>query len=67
VTARALIVMDLSMPDMHGWKAIHRIRSTARTASISIVVVSGYALDATQGGARDARAAAFPHKAVLAR
>jgi two-component system cell cycle response regulator DivK len=61
----ALIVMDLSMPDMDGWEAIRRIRSNARTASIPIVVVSGYALDATQRGAEGARADAFLTKPCL--
>ena len=61
----ALIVMDLSMPDMDGWEAIRRIRANARTASIPIIVVSGYALDATQRGAGDARADAFLTKPCL--
>ena len=62
----ALIVMDLSMPDMDGWEAIRRIRSNARTASIPILVVSGYSLDATQRGiAVGARADAFLIKPCL--
>jgi len=61
----ALIVMDLSMPDMDGWEAIRRIRSNARTTSIPILVVSGYAFDATQRGQEDARADAFLRKPCL--
>jgi len=38
----SLIVMDLSLPDMDGLRAIERLRADARTRSIPVIVVSGF-------------------------
>lgn len=37
-----LVVMDLSLPDMDGTQAIHRLRSDERTTKVPIIVVSGH-------------------------
>jgi CheY-like chemotaxis protein len=36
------IVMDLALPIMDGWEATRRLRESASTASIPIVVLSGH-------------------------
>src|SRR5690349_3477258 len=38
----ALVVMDLSLPDMDGEQVIERLRKDARTARVPVVVVSGF-------------------------
>jgi two-component system cell cycle response regulator DivK len=52
----AIIVMDLSMPQMDGWEAIRHLRADPITADIPIVALSAYAfgdapLDAREVGA----------------
>jgi two-component system cell cycle response regulator DivK len=44
-----VIVMDLSMPDMDGWEAIHRLRDDPAARGIPVVVISGnlYGVDGT--------------------
>jgi CheY-like chemotaxis protein len=37
-----LIVMDLQMPGVNGWRAMQDIRANAKTASIPIVVLTGH-------------------------
>jgi two-component system cell cycle response regulator DivK len=49
-----LILMDLAMPGMDGWEAIHRLKSHERTKDSLIVVVTGMA---HAGGAKKAKAA----------
>lgn len=61
----ALIVMDLSMPDMDGWDATRRLKSDARTKAILILVVSGHALDRVEQRALAAGADAFLTKPCL--
>jgi two-component system cell cycle response regulator DivK len=39
----AVILMDLSMPVMDGWEAIHRLREDPMTRDIPIVALSAYA------------------------
>jgi CheY-like chemotaxis protein len=43
-----VIVMDLAMPRMDGWEAMRRLRSTAATCDIPIIVLTAFA-------SRDAR------------
>lgn len=38
--APALIVMDLMMPDVSGWDAIHRLRSDPATRLIPVIALS---------------------------
>ena len=49
-----LILMDLSMPEMDGVTAMHRLRATDATRHIPIVAITGYpeqwAREVTQGG-----------------
>jgi CheY-like chemotaxis protein len=42
-----VIVMDLCMPRMDGWEAIHRLKSNPRTRSIPVVALTalGWCLD----------------------
>jgi CheY-like chemotaxis protein len=61
----ALIVMDLSMPDMDGWEATRRLKADARTRSIPVLVVSGHALRGAEKSAREAGADAFVVKPCL--
>src|SRR5688572_8430828 len=39
----ALIVMDLSMPDMDGWEATRRLKAHPMTRAIPVLVVTGHA------------------------
>jgi two-component system cell cycle response regulator DivK len=48
----AVIIMDLAMPVMDGWEAIHRLRLDPLTADIPIVALSAYAFGEAPGRAR---------------
>jgi CheY-like chemotaxis protein len=37
-----LILMDLSLPGMSGWEAIHRLKSNATTQAIPVIALSGH-------------------------
>ncbi|MCK6550880.1 response regulator [Myxococcota bacterium] len=37
-----LAIMDLTLPDMDGLRAIHEIRQDERTAALPVIVVSGH-------------------------
>jgi len=37
-----LILMDLSLPGMSGWEAIHRLKSDATTKAIPVIALSGH-------------------------
>jgi CheY-like chemotaxis protein len=38
----SLVVMDLALPDMPGWKAASILRSDARTKDVPIIAVTAY-------------------------
>jgi two-component system cell cycle response regulator DivK len=63
--APALIVMDLSMPDMDGWEATRRLKADPRTRRILILVVSGHALGKAEQQSWDAGADGFLTKPCL--
>jgi two-component system cell cycle response regulator DivK len=48
-----LILMDLQLPGIDGTEALRRIRSTAQGASIPVLAVSAYAMDADRSRALD--------------
>jgi CheY-like chemotaxis protein len=41
-TAYDLIVMDVEMPVMNGWDALHRIRQVVKAERIPVIMVSAY-------------------------
>jgi CheY-like chemotaxis protein len=61
----ALIVMDLSMPDMDGWEATRRLKADPQTRGILILVVSGHALGKTEQQSWEAGADGFVTKPCL--
>jgi two-component system, cell cycle response regulator DivK len=61
----ALIIMDLSMPDMDGWDATRRLKTDERTKAIPILVLTGHALGDAQQRAVAAGADAFITKPCL--
>ena len=61
----ALIVMDLTMPDIDGWEATRRLKADKRTASILVLVCSGRVLGDAEDQARQAGADAFLSKPCL--
>jgi len=40
----AVIVMDLTLPVMDGWAALHAIRQDARTRAIPVVALTGHSI-----------------------
>lgn len=64
-TLPALIVMDLSMPDMDGWDATRRLKSNPLTKAIFILIVSGHALGPVEQRALAAGADGFLTKPCL--
>jgi CheY-like chemotaxis protein len=61
----ALIVMDLSMPDMDGLEATRRLKIDLRTRGSLILVVSGYALGKAEQQSWEAGADGFLSKPCL--
>jgi len=54
----ALILLDVHLPDLHGFDVLHRLRSDSRTCDIPVVVLSADATDwqttrFLEGGAND--------------
>lgn len=52
----AVILMDLAMPRMDGWEAIHHLRADPMTADIPIVAISAHACGNEPIRAREAGA-----------
>jgi two-component system, cell cycle response regulator DivK len=52
----AIIVMDLSMPQMDGWEAIRHLRHDPFTADIPIIALSAHAFGDAPNRAREAGA-----------
>ena len=41
----AIVLMDIQLPDMDGWEALHQLRSDPRTADIPVVAVTAFAME----------------------
>jgi two-component system, cell cycle response regulator DivK len=54
-----VIVMDLSMPKLDGIEATRRLKRDPRTRTVPVIILTGYAYKAIEGGALEAGAAAF--------
>ena len=39
-----LLLMDMGLPILNGWQAIHRLKSTSATRSIPIIALTAFAL-----------------------
>jgi two-component system, cell cycle response regulator DivK len=61
----ALVVMDLSMPEMDGWEATRRLKANPATNGIPVLVLTGHALAGAEESARAAGADAFLTKPCL--
>lgn len=60
-----IILMDLSLPEMDGWEATRRLKSSAKTKHIPVVALTGHALAGHSESARDAGCDAFVAKPCL--
>jgi CheY-like chemotaxis protein len=60
-----LILMDLSLPEIDGWKATRFLKSDPRTKQIPIVALTGHALAGHSREARDAGCDSFLTKPCL--
>ncbi|AKT41430.1 response regulator [Chondromyces crocatus] len=60
-----LILMDLSLPEIDGWKATRFLKNDPRTKAIPIVALTGHALAGHSREARDAGCDAFLTKPCL--
>ena len=61
----AVIVMDLTMPDIDGWTACRRLKDDPRTAGIPIIVLTAHALEGTEARAKAAGCNAYLVKPCL--
>jgi DNA-binding response OmpR family regulator len=59
-----LIVLDLGLPHIHGFRVLEELKRRAELAEIPVVVVSGYDDVATRRTVRELGAAAFLSKLV---
>ena len=60
-----LILMDLSLPEIDGWKATRFLKSDPRTKQIRIVALTGHALAGHSREAKEAGCDAFLTKPCL--
>jgi CheY-like chemotaxis protein len=60
-----VIVMDLAMPRLDGVGAIRRLKESARTRRIPVILLTGHAVQAIQRGAIEAGADVFLTKPCL--
>lgn len=60
-----LILMDLSLPEIDGWKATRFLKNDPRTKQIPIVALTGHALAGHSREAKDAGCDAFLTKPCL--
>jgi two-component system cell cycle response regulator DivK len=40
-----IVLMDIQLPDMDGWEALHKLRADPRTADIPVVAVTAFAME----------------------
>ena len=59
-----LIILDLKLPDMDGWKVMDALQKDSATRSIPIIVVSAHVLRGEGEQAVKAGAAAFVRKPI---
>ena len=59
-----IILMDLELPAIDGWKAIHLLRGETKTRHIPIIAVSAYSMDYDRESALKAGANDFISKPV---
>jgi CheY-like chemotaxis protein len=52
--APALILMDMSLPEIDGWEATRRIRANASTRHIPIIALTAHAMQGDEQKAREA-------------
>jgi CheY-like chemotaxis protein len=60
-----LVVMDLSLPVMDGWEATRRLKADERTRHITVVALTGHALEGQSQRARAAGCDAYLTKPCL--
>lgn len=63
----AVVLMDLSMPNLDGWEATRRIKADPRSAGIVVIAVTGHATNLGIQEARDAGARAVVMKPCTAK
>jgi CheY-like chemotaxis protein len=61
----ALIMIDLSLPDMHGTEVVRRLKSDPTTSDIPIVALSASVMITDKANAASAGCTAFIEKPVL--
>lgn len=59
------IILDLNMPGGGGFETLKKLKSSARTADIPVLVLSGDASDATPAAVADLGAVSFLPKPVV--
>ena len=59
-----LIIMDLGLPILDGWKAIRHIKSSAQTAHIPIIALTAHAMSQDRAKAQEAGCDDFDTKPV---
>jgi CheY-like chemotaxis protein len=57
-----VILMDLGLPVMDGWEATRILKRDARTASIPVIAITGYAMKTRDQDAKSAGCDAVLHK-----
>lgn len=60
----ALILMDLSLPEMDGWEAIRTLKSDGGTREIPVIALSAHAMDEARQRASEAGCDDFETKPV---
>jgi CheY-like chemotaxis protein len=61
----ALIMIDLSLPDVHGTEVVRQLKADARTRDIPIVALSASVMSTDKAAAATAGCTAFIEKPVL--
>ena len=57
-----LILMDIQLPELHGYEATRRIKANPALSAIPIIVVTSYALSGDEDKAREAGCNAYVAK-----
>lgn len=59
-----LILMDLSLPEIDGWEATRRLKSSPETKAIPVIALSAHAMDGDREKAMEAGCDDFDSKPV---